>query len=292
MGTSGDNKNTTKEGNNYNNYYPILKNEGKKLHSIKNKKNIDNNCKGLIFWIDKKVYNSENSSYLKSFQKDPIFRQLLSSLQFICFDNLKDALDLILNYINFKIIFIIISGSLYSDYYYNLKEIKKFIKCLPICVIFTSNDFKIILKEKKVRPIYNYLSKELYDSIENPFYNLGGVNSNFQACIKFIYDFWLLQKDFPKIENENISYEGCITFECIYSKNQLILPFLSNELLFEEKVSDNEVLSFNNFLLKKYSEKQIIDLIHPMIHIKEIPHEIIAKFFLRAYNIENLFTKK
>ena len=60
MGTSGDNKNTTKEGNNYNNYYPILKNEGKKLHSIKNKKNIDNNCKGLIFWIDKKVYNSEN----------------------------------------------------------------------------------------------------------------------------------------------------------------------------------------------------------------------------------------
>lgn len=70
------------------------------------------------------------------------------------------------------------------------------------------------------------------------------------------------------------------------------MPFLSNELLFEEKVSDNEVLSFNNFLLKKYSEKQIIDLIHPMIHIKEIPHEIIAKFFLRAYNIENLFTKK
>ena len=105
MGTSGDNKNTIKDDKNY---YPILKNTGIKLHSIKNKKDILNNCKGLIFWIDKKVYNSENSSYLKSFQKDPIYRQLLTSLQFICFDNLKDALDLILNYINFELIFVII----------------------------------------------------------------------------------------------------------------------------------------------------------------------------------------
>ena len=109
---------------------------------------------------------------------------------------------------------------------------------------------------------------------------MGGINSYFQPCIKFIFNFWNgLQKYFPKIKKENISYEGCITFERIYSKNQLILPFILNELLLEEKVSDNEILSFNKFLLKNYHEKEIIDLIHPMIHIKEIPHEIIAKYF-------------
>ena len=163
----------------------------------------------------------------QSFQKDPIYRQLLTSLQFICFDNLKDALDLILNYINFKLIFVIISGSLYSDYYYNLKQIKKFIKCLPICVIFTSNNFKIILKEQKVSPIYNYLSKELYDSIENPFYNLGGVNFKFHACIKFIYDFWnLLQKDFPQIENEIIFYHFYQMKYCLKKKFLIMKYFL------------------------------------------------------------------
>ena len=99
------------------------------------------------------------------------------------------------------------------------------------------------------------------------------------------------RNEFSQIANRSISYEGCITFECIYSKNQLILPSILNELLLEEKVSDNEVLSFNEFLLNNYSEEAIIDLIPPMLYIKEIPHEIIAKYFLRAYTEETSFYK-
>lgn len=83
-----------------------------------------------------------------------------------------------------------------------------------------------------------------------------------------------------------------MTFELIYSKNQLILPFLLNELLLEVKVTDNEILSFNKFILKNYSEKEIIDLINPMLYIKEIPHEIVAKYFLRTYTEETSFYKE
>ena len=264
----------------------------KKGHSIKNIKKIINEYKGFIFWIDKDINNFENSYYLELIQKDP-FKQLLSSLKLICFEYLEEAFDVIVNYMNFKVIFIIISGSLYCDYYDYLKVFKKIIKCLPICVIFTSDRFKKILKERKERPIYYYIKNEILDSIENPFYNLGGVNSKFLPCIGFISNFWnALQKDISKLQKGNISYEGCITFERIYSKNQLILPFILNELLSEEKVSDNEVLSFNEFLLKNYKEREIRDLIHPMVKIKEIPHEIIAKYFLRAYTEETSFYKE
>ena len=169
------------------------------IHKIKDKIIINNNKKGYIFWIDENIDNYEKSLYLKYFQDDPSYKQLLSSFQIIYFENLEEALDLILHYINFKVIFIIISESLYSDYYYKLKIIKKLIKCLPICVIFTSDTFKKILKERKERLNYYYISKEILDSIGNPFYNLGGVNSNFESCIKFIFNFWkTFEMSFPK----------------------------------------------------------------------------------------------
>ena len=73
------------------------------------------------------------------------------------------------------------------------------------------------------------------------------------------------------------SYDGCMTFECIYSNKQLILPFLYNELMWEEEVSDNEINFFKNFLLVNHRENEISNLILPMLHIREIPHHIIAK---------------
>jgi len=72
---------------------------------------------------------------------------------------------------------------------------------LPICVIFTSDKFKKILKERKKRPIYYYIKNEILDSIENPFYNLGGVNSKYRPCIDFIFIFWnTLQHNISKLK--------------------------------------------------------------------------------------------
>jgi hypothetical protein len=92
-----------------------IKNEEYK--AIKNQENVEKI--GYIFWIDENVQNVEKNKYFKSFKENSRYKQL--HLPFYCFDNLEEPFDLIINYINFKLVFIIISGSLYPDYYHILK---------------------------------------------------------------------------------------------------------------------------------------------------------------------------
>ena len=122
---------------------------------------------GFIIWIDNKINNEENSSYLKYIKEHELYKTFC--LKIIPFDNLETAFDFIVSIINFKLLFIIVSGRLYSDYYDLLNQKLNLIKCLPICIIFTSNRIKNSLIKKK--PEY-YLSQEAVDSINSNFYNL------------------------------------------------------------------------------------------------------------------------
>ena len=228
-----------------------------KNKEIDNIKNLNGRENGYILWIDEKVFNFDNISYFKSFKENPYYNKL--NLKIFCFDNLDDALDLILNYIKFKLLFIIISGKLYPIYYQIIKENIKFLQCLPICIIFTSPELKAIYTQRKKT---YYITEEILDSINNSFYNLGGVCSDFNSCMNFIFNFCLCLETRAKLENNKIySYDNCITFECVYSKNQLVIPFIYNELLCEEKVTDNEINLFKNFLLINHREEPIINLI-------------------------------
>ena len=70
--------------------------------------------------------------------------------------------------------------------------------------------------------------QDAIDNINSNFYNLGGVSSNFDYCVNFIFNIYkILFTNLTKKtkEEKKNSYEGCLTFECISSKNQLILPF-------------------------------------------------------------------
>ena len=108
----------------------------------------------------------------------------------------------------------------------------KLIRSLTLCIIFTSNKIKELLSKTKGK---NYFNKETFTSINNPFYNLWGVTSD---CINFIFIFCInFQNKSYKYDTSKSSYDGCITFECVYSKEQLILPFLYKELMNEEQVS-------------------------------------------------------
>ena len=74
------------------------------------------------------------------------------------------------------------------------------------------------------------------------------MSSNFEFCLNFIFNFYInLQNQFNIDKKEATSYVGCMTFEWIYSEKQLILPFLFNELMCEEKVPENEIHLFKNF---------------------------------------------
>lgn len=259
-----------------------------KISKIIQEKNLKKNKQvdGYIFWIDKNVYNEENKNYFNSFKNNVLYKQMY--LKFFCFENLEEAFYLILNYIDFKMLFIIISGEFYPYYYYKLKENIKFLKCLPISIIFTSDDSKeIFIKRISVK---YYLTEEIFDSINNSFYNFGGVSSDFNYCINFIFNFYInSQNKFKLDKTEESSYDGCITFEYIYSKNQLVLPFLYCELMNEKKVSDNDIQIFINYLLINHRDDEIIKLMFPLLYIKGIPHEIIVKYLLRAYTLNNSF---
>ena len=60
----------------------------------------------------------------------------------------------------------------------------------------------------------------------------------------------------------------------------------------EEKVSDNAIQIFLNYLLINHREDKILDLLFPIFYIKDIPHEIITNYLIRSYTEETSFYYK
>ena len=157
-------------------------------------------------------------------------------------------------------------------------------------MIFTSELFKEMYLNKDQR---NYLDKEVLESINHPFYNLGGITSTFDNCINFISNFYTyyesLQDKFVDNKMEETSYEGCITFESISTRNQLIFPFFYSSIYENSTISENEINFFKNYLLKNHGEKEIAELLLPMMYVRDIPHELISKIFARIYTQNSSF---
>ena len=231
----------------------------------------------LLIWIDQHYNNLENSSYLKLLKTN-------KDLTVFCFDNVHDAFKQIIQKHKFREIFILISGRLYPSLHLKLKENINKITFLPIICIFTSF----------------YLSKEIainqdkYKEIKSPFYNKGGVKTNFIDCINFFKEYNLFYKsNLKNIYNKEVnkSYDGCLTFEQIYSKNQLILPFLYNEIM-ESNINlipNSDIITFEKFIQNNFKEEKIQKLILPMLYIKDFPREIVSKLFTRMYTEQTSF---
>ena len=277
-------------GKNYNEIiqeYKLKRNINKYLYkNIEIPKGESLNDKGCIIWIDKHIKSKENQTLLKNLENNRQY-QNMKNFQKICINNLESAL-IILKNIKFKIVYIIISGELYPEYYYQMNKYKKILKCIPICSIYTTEEFK----NSYLKRIRHYLlNDKIYDSINDSFFNYGGINSDFYSNFDFISNFYFCIKNkfFPKKEKE-INYKGNITFEKINSEIQLIMPFLYNELVVKEnKVSDNEIQYFKYMLSNKHGDDKIIHRINPILFTKDIPNGLLLKFFIRAYSEKSSF---
>ena len=244
------------------------------------------NDKYYILWIDKDARNEKSQNFLKELDSNLQYVQIKNFVK-ICLNNVDNAFFL-LRKIKFKIVYIIISGEFYPEYYHKLKNYKNILKCIPICVIHTTEELKnIYLKRYR----HYLLNKEIYESINNSYYNYGGITSDFYSCLDFISNFYfsIKQKFFPKKEKD-IKYEGNICFEKINSDIQLIVPFMHNELVSEEnKISDNEMQYFKYILINRHGNDKVINLINPLLFTKGMPHELLLKFFIRAYSEKSSF---
>ena len=269
------------------NEYKIQRNKQKYLYkNIEIPKGETKNDKLYLLWIDKNSKNEESQNLLKKVEEDLQYNQI-NNFEKICLNNIDIAFFL-LKTIKFKIVYVIISGELYPEYYHKLKKYKNILKCIPICVIFTTDELKnIYLKRYR----HYLLTSDIYESINDSYYNYGGITSDFYSSLDFISNFYfsIKNKFFPK-KPKNIKYEGNITFEKINSVNQLIILFLYVKLLSEKNtILDNEIQYFKYMLINRHGDDKVINLITPLLFTKGIPNELMIKFFIRAYTEKSSF---
>ena len=225
--------------------------------SSENLSKINHNILNIIIWIDPNINNKENTKYLeqlKSF-KNTIVKP---------FDNISDSLEYIKG-IKFEETHIIVSGSFYSDFIKKLEENIRDIYIVPKIIIFTLNKEKFLNLNK--------------DYKENSFYSLGGIETSFDGIKSFLFN--------PP-NRKDIEEENSLTFEYIDCKEKLILPLFYKSLI--EITSKDNIETYVEHLYKKYStNKEVEKLLNPIRNIKDIPIELISKYFARLYTLDSKF---
>ena len=218
---------------------------------------INNNILNIIIWIDPNINNKENTKYLKQLES-------YKNKKVHPFNNISDALEQIKK-IKFEETYIIVSGSLYSEFIKKLKENIRDIYVIPKIIIFTLN------KEKFLNLNEDYK--------ENSFYSLGGIETSFDGIKSFLFN---------PINRKDIEEENSLTFEYIDCKEKLILPLFYKSLI--EITSKDNIDKYTEHLYKKYSTDNEVDkLLNSIRYIKDIPIELLSKYYARLYTLESKF---
>ena len=219
-----------------------------------------------VIWIDPNVDNEENTYYTKEMKK-------IKNIEIYCHKNVDDALVLIKykNDLRFSETYIIVSGSLYTEFITKFEENLEDIFIIPKIIIFTLN------KERFIENNKNYNDKS------DSFYNFGGIQTSFDEIKNF------LLKNSPKpISKKDVIEESHLSFEYIDCKEKLVLPLLYQSLI--HITSTDNIDKYTEFLYNKYStNKEINKLLSPIKNISDIPIKLLSKYYTRLYTIESQF---
>ena len=222
-----------------------------------------------VIWIDPKIDNIENISYINELKTK-------YSANIETYKNSKDAI-FYMKKIKFEEIKIIINSSNYSQF---VKLFKKNIINMyfaPKIIVFTNN----ISRFHEINPGY--------DNIDI-FYKYGGITSIFEEVKKFLVD-----DPEKNIKGDNIlkkynpANEVQLTFEYIDCREKLLLPMFFKTLI--SSIKNENINMYTNSLYNTYSKdsKDIKILLDAIISMKNIPIEILSKYYARLYTIESNF---
>ena len=221
-----------------------------------------------IFWID---YYSGNYQDIEKI----ISTNNQKKLNLFPFKNLKSAIEEI-SKVQFEIIFVVIKGDLYQDYFSILNDIKSRLTCFPINIIYSSNN-SINLNS-------------------NNFIGYVGLITSREKLIIFIHNFIESVNSKIKLNPKvgvTIDYNNALTFEKIESKDDLVIPSLY--VLYkkiegnENIINDEDIYKFNNILVNNHFDDDISELIVPLNDVKKVPLEIVSKFWIRYYTCQSSF---
>ena len=183
----------------------------------------------------------------------------------------------------------------------------KDILTIPKIIIITTD------KEKFIEDNKNYES-----IINNSYYKYGGIKSTFKEIKLFLNDDILNPRHLDKLTIESINLKNrliemkelCkeisdllkgditklkkkenniqLTFEYIDCKEKLELPLFYKSLI--DLTEIDNIDNYTKFIYVKYSKNKFIkDLLDDIILLKEIPIELLCKYYIRIYTIESDF---
>lgn len=228
-----------------------------------------------LIWIDAKVNNNENTGYQTRLKKD-------YGLNIETYDKAENGINA-LEKIQFESIFVITSGTIYPEFFGYMKRTFTELRVVPFSIIFTSSTKAFIDKHKndEIGQLYN-----------KTFYNRGGVVDKFSKVINFIeeiysnLDSFITNDKYKGIFTKN--YKDLIVFEKVGIRLQL--PSFYKDIYYNEHINYNELNNFTKFFLQNFcSNKEVEKLLKPLILFKEVPEEIISKYWARAYTYETPF---
>ena len=234
------------------------------------------NKKIKIIWVDPNVDNYENSSYLDQ----------LRSIGFKQIDTFKYVEDSIsyLEGIRFEETIVILSGKIYIEFIEKFKKNLKNIFVIPKFVIFLNRKNEFLKKNENYKDIINH-----------SFYNFGGIKTVFFEIKNFILNSENSQ-EIKKNEDEKEEFGSKINyqkdkfiFEYIDCKEKLILPNLFK--MYISSTSENEIEIFNQLLMDKYADEDILNKLLNSININEIPLELLSRYYSRIFTAESKFYK-
>ena len=251
---------------------------------IENFKKLNPFIKNII-WIDENNQKDLNKKY---------YRKLISKFpdaNVIFFGNLECLNNL--NMFSFQTIHLIISGKLFQDYLNYIKKNLCKLKCIIVSIIFTSPEMFETFTNKPDN--HQYIKNETYQYLENEFYNLGKFHYRFSEIEKFFEKYEQQMNDnfklYPIIqEKTKIIYDNVYIFQEIKNSKDLILFSLYDSI--SKKIIDINELEIKEFIkkcLELYNNAEVTELLLPLTILTEIPYEILSKYFIRLYTLQNNF---
>ena len=212
------------------------------------------------FWLDKNINNKENQNYVKELE-------LIYQIEVKTYENIIKAIKY-LETLNFEETKIIISGQLYDEFVLIFKEKVSKINVVPKIIVFTQDKNTFIKSHSDFR------------NLNNKFYCLGGVVDSFDDVEKFLNN---PIKPIPDVQ---------LTFEQIKTKEQLVLPLFFKSLI--DALPNEAIEKYTISLYDNYAKNnnKVKELLGPIKYIKDIPIEILSKYYARLYTIESEFYEK
>ena len=244
-----------------------------------------------IFWLDQKANNTENSYYQKKLRTD------FKDIKIITFNSIETLIKKLLE-IKFESVFILVSGYFFKDFPFELKEIENELYCYPIVILFTSDNVKNIIKYKK-RDSQIQFDEFIYNIINHPFYNAGGIFTYFDELYNYFASFKyykILNINESQSFTNDLDYSKAITFQKIETERDLILPLLYKELESNDKITSKEINNFHKFISNNHYYSKINTLFYPLMEINKnkdsiISLNILSKFWAKLYTFEYPFYK-